>query len=87
LTPEQILAARRGDSTDPKTQAALDLTFNILERRGSVSDAQLSDARQAGLSEAEIVEVVGTVTVMIMTNFLNNVAQTAIDFPKVSLEV
>lgn len=85
LPPDQIVEARHGKANDPKSQAALNLTSNILERRGNVSSDQIDQARQAGLTDAEIVEVVGNVTIMVLTNYLNNVAQTEIDFPKVAL--
>jgi uncharacterized peroxidase-related enzyme len=87
LQPDQIVAARRGKGTDPKSQAVLALTQNILERKGKVSDEQLADARVAGLSDAELVEIVGNVAVMTFTNFLNNVAQTNVDFPRVAATV
>jgi len=37
--------------------------------------------RADGLSDADIVETVGNVVVNIFTNYLNNVAETDIDFP------
>lgn len=85
LTPDQVAAARRGKSTDRKAQAVLNLAHNILQRHGKVSDSQLAEARAAGLTDAEVVEVVGNVAVMTLTNFLNNVAQPDIDFPRVAL--
>lgn len=85
LQPEQISAARRGKANDPKSQAILNLTQNILERRGNVSDEQLAVARAAGLTDAELVEVVSNVAVITMTNFLNNVARPDVDFPKVTV--
>jgi uncharacterized peroxidase-related enzyme len=87
LQPEQIVAARQGKANDAKAQAALTLTQNILERRGNVSDEQLEAARAAGLTDAELVEIVGQVAVMTITNFLNNLAHTDIDFPKVSINL
>ena len=51
------------------------------EARGKVSDAAIAEARSAGLSEADIVEVVANVVANIFTNYLNHVADTDIDFP------
>ena len=84
LKPEQVVAARRGFADDPHTQAVLRLTQHVVERTGKVSDEQLQKARAAGMTDAEIVEVVGNVAVMVLTNYLNNVAQTVVDFPKVA---
>lgn len=83
LNAGQILDARKGKSEDPKSQAVLDLVHNILERRGDVTNDQLSDARQAGISDAEIAEVVGNVALMTLTNYFNQVVHTDVDFPRV----
>jgi uncharacterized peroxidase-related enzyme len=83
LTPEQILAARKGTADDPKTQAVLQLVHDIHERRGNVTDEQLAAARKAGVNDAELAEVVGNVALMTLTNYLNQVARTDIDFPRV----
>jgi alkylhydroperoxidase family enzyme len=50
-----------------------------------VSDADLSTARQAGVTDAEIAEVVGVVSLNLFTNYFNHVADPQIDFPVVQL--
>ena len=87
LGPQQLADARRQRSTDPKAQAALSLAANIVERRGDVTDAQLAAARQAGLGDAEIAEVVAHVALNVLTNYFNQVARTEVDFPRVSLSL
>lgn len=42
---------------------------------------QLAAAREAGLDEAKIVDVIAQVSLLTLTNYLNNVAKTDIDFP------
>lgn len=84
LQPDQILAARQGHASDPKSDAIVQLAKNIAEHKGNVADEELEEARAAGVSDAELVEIVGNVTAMTYTNFLNNLAQTEIDFPKVA---
>jgi alkylhydroperoxidase family enzyme len=49
--------------------------------RGQVSDEHLSIAREAGLDDAKIVDVIAQVSLLTLTNYLNNVAKTDIDFP------
>lgn len=71
----------RGRSRDPRLQAMLALSLAIVEHRGTVTDADLGAARTAGLADADITEVVANVVVNIFTNYLNNVAETDIDFP------
>ncbi len=87
LKPEQILEARQGKAQDPKAQAVLNLVHNVLERRGNVSEEQFADARAAGLTDAELLEVLGNITAITLTNYINNLAHTDIDFPRVSLSL
>jgi uncharacterized peroxidase-related enzyme len=81
----ELADARRGRSGDARAEAAMTLARAIVERRGKVSDATLADARRAGLSDGEVVEVVAHVALNVFTNYLNNLAQTDVDFPKVEL--
>lgn len=81
LTEEEILAARRGESADPKTAVILRLARAIFETRGKVPDAVIEAVRAAGLSDAEIIETGANVARNVFTNYFNNLAQTEIDFP------
>ncbi len=80
-----LAAARSGRSDDPKAQAAITFALEIVRSKGHVPDAALAAARVAGLSESELVEVVGHVALNIFTNYLNSVAGTEVDFPVVSV--
>ena len=73
-----------GKSEDAKTQAALTFASQIVELRGQVSDSNVTAIRNAGYSDAEIVEIVAVVTQNIFTNYFNHIAATEIDFPFVS---
>ncbi len=81
---DEIASRLRGKSADARVQALLTLSLAIVAKRGFVEDADLAAARAAGLSDADIIEVVGNVVVNIFTNYLNHIAQTDIDFPVVS---
>lgn len=83
----EVDSARQGESTDDKTQAVLTLALHILDRRGDVSDDEFAEARNAGLSDAEIAEVVGHVALSTLTNYFNELAKTEPDFPRVALNV
>jgi len=71
-------------SEDTKTQAVLDFSVRIIDKRGQVSDDDLTNIRNAGFSEGEIVEIVAHTCVNIFTNYFNNIAGTEVDFPLVS---
>jgi AhpD family alkylhydroperoxidase len=78
-------AARYGNSPDRKTETLIALALAILDAHGHVADETLASARSAGLSDAEIIEVVAHVALSVFTNYMNAVAGTAIDFPEVML--
>jgi uncharacterized peroxidase-related enzyme len=81
VPPHAIDDHLAGRSDDPHTAAILRLALGVVAERGLVVDADLRAARDAGLSEADIVETVGNVVANIFTNYLNNLANTDIDFP------
>jgi alkylhydroperoxidase family enzyme len=65
----------------------LDLVQNILDWRGDVTAEQFAAAQEAGLTEAEIVEVVGHVALATFTNYFNQLSHAVVDFPSVSLNL
>jgi len=81
LNPEQIRDARMGTAVDTTSNAILHFATQLLEKRGRVSDADLASARAAGVSDAEITEIVANTALNLFTNYFNHVAETEIDFP------
>jgi alkylhydroperoxidase family enzyme len=53
----------------------------VTEKRGKVSDEDLAAVREAGFTDAQVIEIVATAVEFLFTNFINNVAATDIDFP------
>jgi uncharacterized peroxidase-related enzyme len=82
LTEGQLFAAREGRSDDAKTGAALHFARQVLTARGKVTEADLTAVRAAGFTDTEVAEIVGHVALNTFTNYVNNVAETEIDFPK-----
>jgi len=74
-----------GKSNDARTQAALTFAQRIVAARGLVSDGDVKAVRDAGYSDAEIIEIVANVTHNIFTNYFNHIAQPEIDFPVVEV--
>lgn len=85
LSASDVEAARRGSASDPKAQAILRLTSQIVERRGDVDDETIRHAREAGVDDGELAEVVAHVALNVLTNYFNRFARTEVDFPVVSL--
>jgi len=83
LTDAEIASNRNGSSTDARAAAAVKFAVRVVETRGQVSDADVAAIRLAGYSDAELVEIVLHVALNTLTNYVNEVAGTAIDFPAV----
>ena len=83
ITPEEIALNRKGASGDAKADAAVQFAARVAQTRGKVSDADLAAVKLAGFSEPQVVEIVAVVAENFLTNLLNNVAGTDIDFPVV----
>jgi len=84
LSAAEMEANRRGTSNDEKAAIAVGFAAKISRSRGKVSDQDIQAVRAAGYSDAEIVEIVGHVAVNTLTNYINEVLGTDIDFPTVN---
>lgn len=85
VSAEAAKQAQAGKAEHSEDQALLNLALAVLEERGHVSDDTLQAARDAGLDNATLVEVVGLVGVNSLSNWMNNVIRPDIDFPEVAL--
>lgn len=77
---ERARDARAGDSMN---QAALSFAASVLATRGAVDDADIHNARAAGLSDAALAEIVGVVSLNTFTNYFNRAFEPQLDFPAV----
>jgi uncharacterized peroxidase-related enzyme len=87
LDETELRRNRQGHSGDTRADAAVVFARRVAESRGRVSDAELAAVKAAGYSEAQVIEIVANVAINVLTNFVNNVARTDIDFPAVHAEV
>jgi uncharacterized peroxidase-related enzyme len=85
LSNEEMLLNRRGASGDARAAATVAFARALNEQLGDVTTAELESARAAGLSHAEIVEIIALVALNIYTNIIGKATQVDIDFPKVDL--
>lgn len=84
LDEAEISANRSGTSRDVKADAAVRFATKIVRERGHVSDADIQAVKAAGYTDADIVEIVAHVALNTLTNYLNEVGKTTIDFPVVT---
>jgi uncharacterized peroxidase-related enzyme len=83
LGDAEIAANRNGHSSDPKADAAVSFARKVTIDRGAITDADFARVRAAGHSDAEIVEIVAHVALNTLTNYINEVFGTEVDFPAV----
>jgi uncharacterized peroxidase-related enzyme len=83
LSDAEISANRNGGSTDDRAAAAVRFAVKVVEARGQVTDADVAAIRLAGYTDAEVIEIVLHVALNTLTNYVNEVAETEIDFPAV----
>lgn len=85
LDDAEITANRSGASNDLKADAAVRFAVKVVNARGHVSDADIAAAKSAGFDDGQIIEIVLHVALNTLTNYVNEVAGTEIDFPVVTL--
>ena len=93
LDDAEIFANRNGGSNEPTAAPAVQLLSSVkpatyiaakvAHTRGRVSDEDLRVVKEAGYTDAQIVEIVVHVALSVLTNYANVVANTEIDFPVV----
>lgn len=84
LNDIEITANRKGRSTDAKADAAVRFAAEIADKRGRVALSAVDAVKSAGYSDAEIVEIIAHVALNTLTNYVNEVLGTEVDFPQVN---
>ena len=83
LDADTILQARSGVPVNGRQAALTAFARAVVRERGQVSALDLQAAREGGLDDQDLLEVVANVAVNILTNYTNLVADTVVDFPTV----
>jgi uncharacterized peroxidase-related enzyme len=83
LKEEEIQQNRLGMSSESKTQAGLQFAQAVTRNRGQVSAEAIKEVKEAGYNDEDILEIVLNVVSNTLTNYVNHIAETEIDFPKV----
>lgn len=74
IDESEIQRARAGRSTDPSIAAIIDLALKVYREPTAITDAQINGLRDHGFSDREIADVVGIVSLNILTGAFNLVA-------------
>jgi len=70
-----------------RAEAAVEFAVKVAEQRGQVGDAEIEVIRFVGYDDAQIVEIIALVAANTITNCLNEVVMTDIEFPMVRAEL
>jgi uncharacterized peroxidase-related enzyme len=85
LEDAEIAANRSGASTDPKADAAVRFAAKVVRERGHVGEDDVRAVKEAGYDDGQVIEIVLNVALNTWTNYVNEVAKTEIDFPRVTI--
>jgi uncharacterized peroxidase-related enzyme len=83
LDPLEIRRARAFQSADPRSAAILAFAEAVVRERGAVGGGAFAAARDAGLTDAELSDIVGHVAVNVLSNYFNRAFEVEVDFPLV----
>lgn len=86
LSPEDLALNRQGRSTDPKADTVVAFVQKVAKSRGHIEDADIEALRDAGFSDAQIIDIVAELAFSFVTNLFNNTFATDIDFPVISVK-
>ena len=87
LDTADIIKSRLCEADNAKDQAMLDLAVAIVENKGGDVEDQINNARDNGLTDGQIIEVVSNVINIILGNYVNKLAETEIDFPVCKMDL
>lgn len=82
LQEKEIIESRKGESSDPKTKAILQFCKKFVERKGFVDDQDVNSLKKAGVTDAEVGDILLTIISGIYTNYFNHLNNTPNDFPE-----
>lgn len=84
LDDGELASNREGRSDDPRADVAVRFARKVAVDRGAVTEADIASVKAAGYSDAEIVEIVAHVALNTLTNYINEVFKTDVDFPAIA---
>ena len=85
LSGAEMQANRAGTSQDAKAAAAVKFARALVEHKGGVSTEEITEVRNAGYSDADLVEIIMHVGMNLITNIIGRSSRVEIDFPQVKL--
>ncbi len=81
FTEDETVEIRTGEIKDEKLKALTELAKQITVTRGNPDQGLINNFFTAGYSKAALSELIGFIAVNTITNYINHLAETDIDFP------
>jgi len=80
MSEEDIAAVVAGRPMSKPRHALVQRAAQLLyDKQGRLSDVELAEFREAGLSDAELIEIIAVIGWYVLSTFVNNLAHTEID--------
>lgn len=82
FSDQQILEIRSGSASfDPRLDAIARFTHEVVSSRGKISARAKALLSTNGFNDAEVVDITVAIGTKIISNYLHNIADFAVDFP------
>ena len=79
----ELAASLVGSSSDPAAAAVLRFTRAVVGKRGQLADDELEAVREAGFTDADLMEILTVMLLGTFGSYVTSVAGTTIDSPRV----
>ena len=80
LNEQEIVNSVKAEGEGERIKAILNFAKAVTEKRGQISSSDYEQLTEAHVSQEEALEIVAVVVENILTNYINNVAETEVDF-------
>jgi uncharacterized peroxidase-related enzyme len=87
LSPASIRSARAAQSDNPFDEALVSFAMKAIQHRGAVPEEDLKSARESGIDNGLMREIIAVIALGTLTNYANRIADTDIDFPAVQVQL
>ncbi len=80
---EQINALRRVEyAEEAQLDALVKFAQTLVTTTGTLPEADVAALRNASFSDQQVIEIISAVSAILLTNMVNRVNDTVVDFPK-----
>jgi len=83
FSSDEILAIRKGEASNPKLNAVINLAKSIASNKGNAEQYLLDEFFESGYDEKALIELIALIAIRTFANFVFVNTQVPIDFPLV----